>query len=238
MQKGYELCGSPVSDRAAIKTIEAAGWPADLPQSTYTLLQDAAFRYGPAAALSFFLSAKRHAKVRRWSYAQLFTEVTRAANIFHDLGIGPGDSVAYMLPNLPETHFVLWGAEAAGIAVAINPLLEADAIGALLAASGASVLVTLAPFPGSDLYEKAVAGLAKAPNLRHLVLVDPARHADGWGPGANHHRAGTGGQAGRGRRHAGRLQLQVAGRVGGMTSVMVIRMLTPAADGGAAMVLA
>ena len=180
MQKGYELCGSPVSDRSAIKTIEAAGWPADLPQSTYILLQDAAFRYGAAAALSFFLSAERHAKVRCWSYAQLFTEVTRAANIFHDLGIGPGDSVAYMLPNLPETHFVLWGAEAAGTAVAINPLLEADAIGALLAASGASILVTLAPFPGSDLYEKAVAALANAPDLRHLVLVDPARHTDGW----------------------------------------------------------
>ena len=56
-----------------------------------------------------------------------------------------------MLPNLPETHFVVWGGQAAGTVFAINPLLEGSAIAELIEASGASILVTLAPFPGLGL---------------------------------------------------------------------------------------
>ena len=52
-----------------------------------------------------------------------------------------------MLPNLPQTHLAIWGGQAAGIAFAINPLLEPAAIAELLSAGEAKVLVTLAPFP-------------------------------------------------------------------------------------------
>ena len=37
-----------------------------------------------------------------------------------------------VLPNLPETHFVYWGGEAAGIVAMINPLLETVAIADLI----------------------------------------------------------------------------------------------------------
>ena len=49
--------------------------------------------------------------------------------------------MAYVLPNLPETHFVIWGAEAAGIIFAINPLLDPAHIGEILKAANAKVLV-------------------------------------------------------------------------------------------------
>jgi len=45
----------------------------------------------------------------------------QAANAFNRLGLGPGDAVAYLLPNLPQTHFTLWGGETAGRVAAINP---------------------------------------------------------------------------------------------------------------------
>ena len=90
-----------------------------------------------------------------------------------------------MLPNLPQTHLTIWGGQAAGIVFAINPLLEPAAIGELLKAGGAKVLVTLAPFPGSDLWPKLQPVIGDVPGLRHLVLVDLAA-ASAWSARAAH----------------------------------------------------
>ena len=81
-----------------------------------------------------------------------------------------------MLPNLPETHLTIWGGEAAGIVFAINPLLEPTAIAELLRAGEAKVLVTLAPFPGVDLWSKLQPILGEVPSLKHLVLVNLSHH--------------------------------------------------------------
>jgi fatty-acyl-CoA synthase len=59
-----------------------------------------------------------------------------------------------VLPNLPETHFTIWGGEAAGVVLAVNPLLEPDLIVEILRAAKVRVLVTLAPFPGAELWSK------------------------------------------------------------------------------------
>lgn len=125
-----------------------------------------------APALSFFATADGHRDAERWTYSELVRDITRAANLFSRLGVQRDSVVAYVLPNLPETHFIIWGGEAAGIVCAINLLLEAQAMGELLNASGASVLVTLAPFPGTDLWRKVQTVLHKIPSLQHLVLVD------------------------------------------------------------------
>ena len=86
-----------------------------------------------------------------FSHDALLRRVTQAANLFHRLGIAPGEVVAYVLPNLPQTHFALWGAEAAGIACAVNPLLEPAHTVEILRAARARVLVTLGPGPGGEL---------------------------------------------------------------------------------------
>ncbi len=153
--------------------------PSDLPESTYALLRRSAQRHGGNIALSFFLEAASHRKCEHMSYARLFAEVTRTANFLHRLGAGAGDVTALMLPNLPETHVALWGGEAAGVVMPVNPLLEPSAIAALLSAAKAKVLVTLAPFPGVDLYDKAVEIAAGVPTLRHVVLVDMTGHVPG-----------------------------------------------------------
>ncbi len=170
----------PVTDAADVAAIEAAGWPADLPATTYELFRRSAERFGDATALSFFLSVDDHRRTRDWSYRALLAEVTRAANMFTRLGVGPTDVVAYVLPNLPETHFTLWGAEAAGTALAVNPLLDADAIAEILRAAKAKVLVTLAPFPTTDIPGRAVAAALAAGTVTDVVLVDLADAVAGW----------------------------------------------------------
>ncbi|HBN8224767.1 TPA: acyl-CoA synthetase [Pseudomonas aeruginosa] len=146
----------------------------DLPSSTYELLQRSAQCHGQRIALSCLLHGSAAEEPLRISYAELFARVTQTANALHRLGLESHQAVSFLLPNLPQTHYVIWGGEAAGIVNAINPLLEPEHIAELIRASNTRVLVTLAPFPGTDLWQK-VAGLrAQLPELYAIVVVDPA----------------------------------------------------------------
>jgi len=146
--------------------------------STYEALRVAAERTPLAPALSFFADAADFKRTHEWNYSQLFADITRAANAFHDLGIKPGEVIAFILPNLPETHFTLWGGEAAGIVMAINPLLEAKQIAGLLNAAKASVVVTLAPTAGSDLWPKLASQLDQTPTVSSVVWVSMEPYVD------------------------------------------------------------
>ncbi|MBC8731484.1 acyl-CoA synthetase [Paraburkholderia sp. UCT2] len=162
-----------------VLAIETQGLPADLPSSTYEMICRGAAINPSAPALSFFATADDYRNAECWTYSELVRDITRTANMFSRLGVQRDSVVAYVLPNLPETHFVIWGGEAAGIVCAINPLLEQEAIGQLLNAAGASVLVTLAPFPGTDLWQKVQAVLHKVSSLKNLVLVNLAERVTG-----------------------------------------------------------
>lgn len=142
-----------------------------LAANTYAALQRCAAEHAQAPALSFLLDAKNFRHTHDWTYAELFVDITRTANAFHDLGIGPRDVVAFLLPNLPETHFTIWGGEAAGIVMAINPLLEAAQIADLLRAAKAKLVVTLAPTPGTDLWAKLASQLDRLPGVQDVVWV-------------------------------------------------------------------
>ncbi|MBE8590936.1 acyl-CoA synthetase [Pseudomonas sp. MAFF 301449] len=143
----------------------------DLAPSTYEAIKRVAERTPLAPALSFFLDAEDFSSTFTWNYAELFTDITRAANVFYELGITPDDVIAFVLPNLPETHFTIWGGEAAGIVMAVNPLLEASQIADLLRAAGVKLLVTLAPQPGSNLWTNLERQFESLPELRHVVWV-------------------------------------------------------------------
>ena len=163
-----------IASQRDVLALEAQGLPPDLPASTYEMILRGAALNPSAPALSFFLSAAGHGEPERWTYGELVRDITRTANMFLRLGVRHDSVVAYLLPNLPETHFVIWGGAAAGIVFAINPLLERTAIADLLNAVAAKVLVTLAPFPGTDLWRKVQPILGNVPSLQQVVLVDLA----------------------------------------------------------------
>ena len=145
-----------------------------LPASTYAVLKAQAEKIPECTALSFFLDAAHFEHLHVWSYRQLFADITRAANAFTHLGLKHNEVVAFVLPNLPETHFTIWGGEAAGIVMPINPLLDAAQIGEYLRAARARIVVTLAPTPGTDLWPKVASQLEKLPDLRRVVWVNLA----------------------------------------------------------------
>ena len=165
-----------LSDIAAIETVPLA--ERGLPQSSYAALASSAKRTPDAKALSFFLSADRLDATHVWTYAELLGEVTRAANAFATCGVATDRPVAFVLPNLPETHFTIWGGEAAGAVLAINPMLEPKQIANLLRFARASVLVTLAPALNPKAWSGLAAELASLPELRTIAFVDMADYLD------------------------------------------------------------
>ena len=92
--------------------------------NTHDLIKSGSAINPDATAISFFLSGDTFDQPMQVTYRDLMSNITRTANLFNDLGVGPRDVISYLLPNLPHTHYVLWGGEAAGIVNPINPLLE------------------------------------------------------------------------------------------------------------------
>ncbi len=168
---------STVADIEAIEQVSLQD--RGLPRTTYEALQQGSQIAPNATAMSFFLSATEYKTPFVWSHRDWLQSITRAANAFRRLGLERGDVIAFVLPNLPETHFVIWGGEAAGIVFAINPLLEASQIAELLNAAKAKWLVTLAPTPKSDLWQKAIAAAANVPSLQGVLSVSLAPYIRG-----------------------------------------------------------
>ena len=151
----------------------------DLPKTLYGFVARTAARFPDRPAISFQLLAgpKDHSTTLTWS--DFLNRVTETANLFRSLGVGPNDTVAYLLPNSIETPIVLVAGATAGIVNPINPLLDAEQIAGILRETKAKVLVTLKAFPKTDVAEKAAEAVAQAPNVTHIVQIDLNRHLTG-----------------------------------------------------------
>jgi fatty-acyl-CoA synthase/long-chain acyl-CoA synthetase len=169
-----------VSSLRDIETIESARPdPFSSTGSTWEMIRDGAAIAPDSRALSFFLRVEDFEHPVSWSHAELLADITRAARMFRRLGVQRGDVVAYILPNLPETHIALWGAETAGIAFAVNPLLEAGQMGQLLRAADTRWVVTIGPQPDPEIWQRVSQASAAVPGLRGILLVDALRHLPG-----------------------------------------------------------
>ncbi|CAJ4370548.1 AMP-binding domain-containing protein [Burkholderia pseudomallei] len=158
-----------------------------LPANTLQVFDERAAKTPDAPALTFFLDAGRLDRSHTWTFAELRADIVRTANVLASVGIGAGDVAAFVLPNLPDTHFAIWGGEAAGIAMAINPLLDGAQIAELVDAARAKVLICVAPTPGVDIWPKLAPHLDAMPTVETVIWVDlrpyvslPKRAALAW----------------------------------------------------------
>jgi len=139
--------------------------------STYDVIARSAGRWPDSVALAYVPDGDATAVAVEVTYCDLLRKVTQAANVFHALGVGPDDVVSYVLPNLLETHFAIWGGQAAGIVNAVNPLLEPGHIAHILNAVESKVLVTAGPTLGEALWRKIDAVRRQVPSLRAVLVV-------------------------------------------------------------------
>ncbi len=194
----------PLRNEHDIAAIEAQPWPAPgAPASAYQALQAAALRWPHKQALRFFIDGSCHdaqriplrARLRglaahlrygspvarpyeTQSFEQLAAQVSRTARLLQQHGVGRGDVVSLLLPNLPETLTCLWAAQTVAIANPVNPLLEPGIIEAILNKAGTRVLVTLGNLPGSDIWQKVQRLRHRVPSLQTVIVLRGSCPAD------------------------------------------------------------
>jgi fatty-acyl-CoA synthase len=131
-----------------------------VPLSPVSFLQRAARVYGPRIAVIH--------GARRYSYAQLLQRARRLASALARIGIGKGDAVAIMAPNIPEMLEAHYAVPMLGaVLCSINVRLDAAAVAFILAHSESKVVLVdgeLAP----------VMARALAQCGRRLTVVDIA----------------------------------------------------------------
>jgi long-chain acyl-CoA synthetase len=102
------------------------------------------------------------------SYAELDERSARLATVLGEKGVGPGDRVGVMLPNVPEFPVAYYGVLRAGaVVVPMNVLLKRREIAFYLEDSGAKLLLAWHGF-----VEEARAGAAEA--ATELLEVEPS----------------------------------------------------------------
>ena len=144
-------------------------------RSLYEQLTTTASRFPDRPAISFQLRSGPRDKRLTLTWAETRAQVTQAANLFRRLGIGPTDTVAYLLPNAVETAVVLLAGATAGVVAPVNPLLSVEHMAEILRECGARAVVTLKPFPKTDLAQKVADAVALAPAVETVLEVDLAR---------------------------------------------------------------
>ncbi|WP_425052211.1 acyl-CoA synthetase [Psychromarinibacter sp. S121] len=164
-------------DRDAI-TNEMPWTERDVPPTLYGLLTRTAERFPDRNAMTFQMFSDPGARAETLTWRQMRSQVTQAANLFRELGVGETDTVAILMPNCTECFVALYGAQVAGIANPINPLLEPEQIAGILRETGAKVLVTLRAFPKTDIAQKAAEAVRLAPGIETVIEVDLLRYLD------------------------------------------------------------
>ena len=144
----------------------------DVPVTLYGQLSKTAGKFPRHKAISYQIFSGPDDKAVTLTWQELKDQVTQAANLFRSLGVKEDDVVAYVLPNCNETVVTLLGGAVAGIANPINPLLEPEQIGSILRETNAKVVVTLRPFPKTDVAEKVAEAVRHAPNVSTVLEVD------------------------------------------------------------------
>lgn len=170
----------PVRSLADIQALEQTPLAQALTvRSTYEIFRNAGHAFGDKTALTFLRTGNPDDAPIRWSYAELLARIHQTANLLHDLGVGPNDAVAVLLPGCLEYHLALWGGEAAGIVQPLNPLLTDEKLVALMTAARAKVLIAYGSDAESGMWSKALRLRGQVPGLTTLLRVAPHDEAPG-----------------------------------------------------------
>lgn len=161
-----------IDSAAALEDFEAVSYQQRIAATnTYDALRIGASILPDAPAIEFLVNADPADTPLTISHRQFFERVTQAANLFTELGVGPDDVVSLLLPLVPQSFYALFGAQAAGIANPVNPLLEPHQLLEILNAAGTRVLVVLGPIPDTDIWAKVEQIRGQLPHLKTILFV-------------------------------------------------------------------
>ena len=134
--------------RAGVKNVISASLEVGMDSVSYTALSPLSFlersaRVWPGKTAVIY-------GARRLTYSELAAEAQRVAGALQASGVGPGDRVAYLMPNLPEMLIAHYAVPLAGaVLVAVNTRLTAEEVASILSHSGAKIVVVDAALLGT-----------------------------------------------------------------------------------------
>ncbi len=146
----------------------------DKPSSIYQLIQSSCVTHADQIALTYVTQVEPEIKEMNIPYPTLLAQVNRTARLVREQTGGKNEAVVtFLLPNIPQAHFILWGTESIAISNPLNPLLSVEAMVALMEKAGSDMVLALGPNPTSDIWQKtvqAVARLKKKPKLMSVAF--------------------------------------------------------------------
>lgn len=165
-----------------LTALEARGLDAVFPhRSAWEILQAQAAERPEATAIRYLHDAADPARDDCVTYAQLAARVSGAARLFRDHGVTPGTGVAILTQHTVSGQVALWGAQVAGHACPINPMLNPAHVAALIRASKAAVVVAMGVNAEMDYWSTLVPAL----RAEGIDLPIFACDAEGHSPGAD-----------------------------------------------------
>lgn len=131
----------------------------EMPIGLAGTLEETVSRYRKREAVRF--------ENRVYTFQELDEEANRVAGGLQSLGIGKGDRVAVMLPNIPEFVFSFFGIQKLGaVAVPFNTMYKGREISFILRDSGAKAIICLSNF--SPLIQEIQ---GECPALEHVIVT-------------------------------------------------------------------
>ena len=164
-----------IADRDAIEA-EKPWAERDVAKSIYDFLTRARDAHGDKPAISFQLQSGPTDSAETMTWTTYHAKVTQAANLFRSLGVGPGDVVAFVMPNCTETAVCVLAGAVAGVVNPINPLLDSDQMSSILRETKAKVVVTLKAFPKTEVAQRVAEAVRHAPSVKTILEVDLTRY--------------------------------------------------------------
>lgn len=171
-------CVCSIKDLTDMEALEQIPYDVLVPaRNVYELFQNNTALHGSRPALTM-LEMNLDEPALQLTHAQLLGEITRAANMFTSLGLGPSDVVSIVSPVFAPIPAMIWGAQTTCIVSCLNHLLSTDALIALLRVQRAKVLVCPGPELDQALWERLVVALDCVDSLQGIVAIGgaPTRH--------------------------------------------------------------
>ncbi len=153
----------PVQSIDDIRAVEADGLAALCPHgSPQRILAASARAWSERTAIHYLVDAGDPARDQRWRYDELYAAINAAALGFRANGVTAEKSVAILANHTPLAQIALWGAQLAGRACPINPMLRPEHIAALFDAADVAVAVVMGSNREQDYWQSLVPALRKA----------------------------------------------------------------------------
>ena len=148
-------------------------------KSVYDLFMATATLFPDRPGLTVLPSGNLDDIAHTRSNLELLQEVTRVANMMHDMITREDGAVAIISPTYDQIPATIWGTQTAGIVSSINYLLSPDVIVDLLRAENAEILVVPGPNVDKDIWAKVQAVIAQADMIKKILVLGGVPVKDG-----------------------------------------------------------